>query len=116
MSGIRNRRSRSVARLALVVGVVALPLAAAPASFGHKMSTSTARAVAKKKAQEIRAQTNSRSSTVRSCRRKSSHKVVCKVRSTYGSGLQTCITNVLVTYSGHRDRSPRAAFGPTRCS
>ena len=114
--GIRNNIGVRTARIALLVAALCLPVVAAPSASAHKMSFDTARAAAKKKAREIKRQTGAYESRVTTCRRKSRHKIVCKVRSRYRSGLRTCITNVPVTYSSHRDRTPRAAIGPTVCS
>lgn len=104
------------AMVAILAAIVALGLAMPPWGSAHKLELDTARAAAKKIADKIHRETDSESSRVTTCRRKTRHKVVCKVRSEYDSGLRSCVTTVPVRYSSHRDRSPRAGVGSTFCS
>ena len=111
-----SRFVTSRARTALVCLALAVPLVGAESSLAHTLTSAKARAAASKQAERIKRETDARTSSVVSCNRQSTHKVMCKVRSRYSVGLPTCDTNVLIYYATHSSRTPRAKIGRSVCS
>jgi hypothetical protein len=113
MAHIRTARRL---RVAIATAAVAIPLAIPATGFAHTLSLTKARSVAATEAKKIKQDTEAQSSSVTTCTRKSSHKVLCKVRSRYSTGLRECVTDVVVSYASHSSTRPRAAIGRSVCS
>jgi hypothetical protein len=107
-----RHKTRAAVGVATVAAVLALPAA----GLAHTLSLTKARSVAAVQAQKIKRDTEARSSDVSGCARKSSHKVLCKVRSRYSVGLKTCVTDVTVYYARHSSTRPKASIGRSACS
>jgi hypothetical protein len=116
MTFMRYRHITRAARVVVIAAAVAVPLALPAIGFGHTLGLDQARKVAAQQAQKIKSDTEAQSSTVTTCVRKTSHKILCKVRSRYSAGLRTCVTDVLVYYSSHASKRPRTTIGRTACS
>src|SRR3954454_14208818 len=111
LTAIRHR-TRAAAGVATVAAALALPAT----GLAHTLSLSKARSAAAVQAQKIKRDTEAQSSAVSSCARKTSHKVLGKVRSRYSVGLKTCITDVTVYYASHSSTRPKALIGRSACS
>lgn len=108
-----SRARRCALVVALAVGVsLLLPTV----GFAHTLSLTKARSVAATQAQKIRRETDAKSSAVTTCARKTAHKVLCKVKSRYSSGISTCVTDVTVYYASHASTRPKASIGRSSCS
>jgi hypothetical protein len=103
-------------RAAIVAAAVAVPLVAPASGSAHTLSLTKARSVAAVQAQKIKRDTDAKSSSVTTCARKSGHKVLCKVKSRYSTGLGTCVTDVTVYYVTHSSTRPKTTIGRSACS
>jgi hypothetical protein len=114
--GFIQRHSHAKCATVTIVVALCLALALPATGFAHTLGLTKARSVATAQAQKIKRDTSAKSSAVTTCARKSAHKVLCKVKSRYSSGLSTCVTDVTVYYSSHAATRPKTAIGRSSCS
>ena len=111
----RRGRVRSAHRLAISVAVAASLLTGAVEADAHTMPPATATTVAKKAVAKIVRETHASSGKVLSCRRKTSHRFLCKGQTSYHTGASRCTFDIPVRYTSNSTRATAYDIANYRC-
>jgi hypothetical protein len=95
----------------LVAGSLTLP----PVASAHTLSLHRARAVALDAGRKMAKETGAYKTRVSSCRRRSSHRIDCKVENIYRSGSANCTTDIEVRFASRTSSRVRSTAHGTLC-
>lgn len=84
-------------------------------ALAHTLSLHKARTAALETGRELGAQTNAYKTRLSSCRRRSSHRVDCKVENLYRNGSDNCTTDIEVRFASRTSSRVRAIAHQTLC-
>lgn len=86
-----------------------------PAALAHSLPTSTAFTVAKKAVAKVVRDTRARSGKVVTCKRKSTHRFLCKGQTSYRSGASRCTFDITIRYTSTSRTTTKYAITNYRC-
>jgi hypothetical protein len=84
-------------------------------ALAHTLSLHKARSAALEAGRELGKQTNAYKTRLSGCRRRSSHRVDCKVENLYRNGSDNCTTDIEVRFASRTSPRVRAIAHQTLC-